>query len=114
MPSKRTFLSAFIIAGLAAKIVAEVIHEVLGHGTFVLLFGGSVRTVYISVFWPYELSYITWSLSGSSASEAMIWVYLGGILACAVVSFVAQVFILSKKEIWWPSALFLSGFLSGL
>jgi len=107
LPNKRTFLSAFIIAGLTTKIVAEVIHEVLGHGTFVLLFGGSIRTVHISLLWPYELSYITWSLPRSSASEALVWVYSGGILACAVVSFVAQVFILSRKEVWWPSALFL-------
>jgi len=86
------------------KLVAEFVHEVCGHGFFVLLFGGEITSVYVSVLWPYELSYIKWSLSRFTSSQ-MAWIYGGGILACLCVSFLIQVFLLVKKKIPWHIAI---------
>jgi len=83
------------------KIIAEFVHEVCGHGLFVLLFGGEITSVYISVSWPYELSRIGWSLPTTVTSAQMTWIYGGGILACLCVSFLIQVFLILKKQISW-------------
>jgi len=45
-------------SGFVMKILSEVVHEVFGHGLFVLLFGGEITGLRISVLWPYELSRI--------------------------------------------------------
>ena len=41
------------------KVLGEVVHEVMGHGVFVLLFGGDIIRVHIAFLWPYEFSYIS-------------------------------------------------------
>ena len=99
LQDKKVFLASFIVLGFVMKIVAEFVHEVCGHGLFVLLFGGEITRVYISVLWPYELSYIRWSLPSSITSTQMAWIYVGGILACLCVSFLIQVFLILKKKI---------------
>lgn len=105
LQDKRIFLASFIALGFVMKIVSEFVHEVCGHGLFVLLFGGKIKTVYISVLWPYELSYISWSLPSGVTSVQMAWIYGGGILACLCVSFLIQVFLILKKKISWYFAL---------
>jgi hypothetical protein len=82
------------------KIVAEFVHEICGHGLFVLLFGGEITGIHISMLWPYELSYINWNLTAQIA-----WVYAGGILVCLCVSFLTQAFLLVKKKTPWHLAL---------
>jgi len=91
----------FLVVSFIAKIVAEVIHEICGHGLFVLLFKGTIKTVYISIFWPYEFSYISWSLPSGITSAQMAWIYAGGILMCMFTSFITQAFLLFKKKILW-------------
>jgi len=95
----------FVVVGFVVKMVAEFVHEICGHGLFVLLFGGTINSVYISVLWPYELSRIDWSLPGNINSAQMAWVYAGGIIVCLFVSFLAQAFLLVKKKTPWYFAL---------
>ena len=101
MQDKKVFLALFIILGFVTKIVSEFVHEVCGHGFFVLLFGGEIISVYISFFWPYELSYINWSPLNTFTSTQRALIYGGGILACLCVSFLAQALLLVKKKISW-------------
>ena len=105
MPDKKVFLVSFLILGFVMKIASEFMHEVGGHGLFVLLFGGKIKNVYISVLWPYTLSYINWSLPSGLTSMQMALIYGGGILVCSCISFLIQIFLTLKKEISWYSAL---------
>jgi len=105
LPDKKVFLASFLILGFVMKIVSEFIHEVCGHGLFVLLFGGKIKNVYISVLWPYTLSHINWSLPSGLTSMQMALIYGGGILVCSCISFLIQVFLTLKKEISWYYAL---------
>jgi len=105
LQDKKSFLAVFLILGFFMKIVAEIVHEVLGHGLFVLLFGGKITDLYISVLWPYDFSWIGWDLPEGIASAQMAWIYTGGILACLCASFLIQAFLLWKKKISWHFAL---------
>lgn len=107
MRDKRVFLASFIVLGFVMKIVAEFVHEVCGHGFFVLLFGGEITSVYISVLWPYELSYIGWPPSGFTSIQ-MAWIYGAGILVCLCLSFLIQAVLFIKKKItrYYALALF--------
>jgi hypothetical protein len=96
----KAFLAVFVVVGFVMKMVAEFVHEVCGHGLFVLLFGGEITGVHISVLWPYEFSYISWNLTAQ-----MAWVYAGGILMCLCVSFLTQAFLIVKKKMPWYLAL---------
>jgi len=49
MENRMKFLSIFLSIGFITKILGEVIHEVMGHGLFILLFGGTVTRVHISL-----------------------------------------------------------------
>jgi len=81
------------------KIAAEFIHEVMGHGLFVLLFGGRIIKIYLSILWPYELSYIWWS--GDFENWQMIWIEGGGILVCAAISIILQALLLLSASKHW-------------
>ena len=52
------FLTVFLSLGFITKILGEVVHEVMGHGLFVLAFGGRISSINISLLLPYELSHI--------------------------------------------------------
>lgn len=106
MQGKKAFLVVFVVVGFVMKLVAEFVHEVCGHGLFVLLFGGTIKAVYISVLWPYEFSYIEWLPIGFTSAQ-MAWVYVGGILVCLCMSFLIQVFLFVKKKTPWHLALML-------
>jgi len=79
-----------------AKVVAEIVHEVFGHGLFVLLFGGEITEVHISPLWPYELSYIRWK--GSFEPWQLPWLQGGGILICHVVTLFLQAVLLLRPS----------------
>jgi len=96
---KIRFLAEFIITALVMKITGEFIHEVVGHGLFVLLFGGRITKVYLSILWPYELSYIGWS--GNFESWQLIWIEGGGILVCTTISITLQVILLLDVAKHW-------------
>jgi len=104
LQGRRAFFAVFIVAGFVMKMIAEFVHEVCGHGLFVLLFGGTIKNVYICILWPYELSYIKWSPNGFTLAQ-MAWIYIGGILVCLWVSTLIQVFLFVKKKISWHFSL---------
>ena len=73
-------LAVFCAVGFLAKVASEAVHEALGHGLPVVLFGGEVKEIHISLLWPYELSYIRWA--GAFEAWQMPWIQGGGMLAC--------------------------------
>jgi hypothetical protein len=81
------------------KIIGEFIHEVMGHGFFVLFFGGKIVHIHLSILWPYELSYIGWS--GNFMHWQQAWIAGGGILVCLIVSGVLQALLLFKMIKDW-------------
>jgi len=93
------FLTVFIVAGFIIKIISEAVHELLGHGLFVLLFGGKITGLYISILWPYELSRISWSLPSGITSTQIALIYAGGIIVFLSASLLPQAFLLVKKKI---------------
>jgi hypothetical protein len=102
------FLTVFLSLGFVTKILGEVVHEVMGHGLFVLAFGGRITSVSISLLWPYELSRIGFA---SPSSGFLPWQEVlvdgGGILMCLIVSFILQVILLlrfSKRAHWAVSS----------
>jgi len=103
------FLMAFLSMGFVAKILGEVVHEVMGHGLFVVVFGGRITNINISSLWPYKLSSIGFSapLGGFQPWQEVL-VNGGGIIMCLVVSFILQLILLlnlSKKGNWVVSSM---------
>jgi len=93
------FLVVFVVSGFLMKFLSELSHE-LGHGVFVLLYGGRIIQIYVSLLWPYEQSYIRWSLPTGLGPEAMAWIYAGGIVVNLLLSFSIQAFLLKRKLSW--------------
>ena len=91
----------FVILCFVTKIFSEFLHEVCGHGLFVLLFGGTINSVYINLLWPYGFSYTYWSFTGEISFLQMALIYVGGILTGLCVSFIIQTVLLWKKRIGW-------------
>lgn len=105
LQERKVFLASFLVAGFFMKIVAEFVHEVCGHGFFVWLFGGEITSVYISLLWPYELSYIGWVLPSTVTSVQRAWISASGILVCLCASFLTQAFLFVKMKIHWRFAI---------
>jgi hypothetical protein len=103
------FLMAFLSLGFVAKILGEVVHEVMGHGLFALAFGGRITNVSISLLWPYELSHIGFAPPpGGFQPWQEVLVDGGGILMCLIVSFILQLILLlsfSKRGNWVVSSM---------
>ncbi len=70
MKNRMKFLSIFLSIGFIMKILGEVIHEVMGHGLFILLFGGTITRVHISILWPYEPSFTSNVKSSTAVSPS--------------------------------------------
>jgi hypothetical protein len=104
------FLMSFLSLGFVAKILGEVVHEVMGHGLFAVAFGGRITNIKISLLWPYELSYIGFSPApGGFLPWQEVLVDGGGILMCLVVSLILQLILLlgfSKRGNWVVSSMF--------
>jgi hypothetical protein len=92
MNSRVKSVAAFLFLAFVMKVIGELVHEVMGHGFCVLLFGGEITRVHISLLWPYELSYIVWT--GNFEAWQMPWIHGGGILVCLIVSGVLQALLL--------------------
>ena len=88
MNGRVKFLAVFLFLAFAMKVIGEFVHEVMGHGFFVLLFGGEIVRVHISLLWPYEFSSIGWN--GNFQTWQLPWIDGGGILVCLIVSCVLQ------------------------
>lgn len=95
------FITIFSLSAFLTKIVSEFIHEVLGHGLFVLLFGGTITKIDISLSWPYEFSSIGWS--GSFTGWQMAWIHGGGILISLIFTGIIQAFLVLKVVKNWAS-----------
>lgn len=108
--NSKLFFAVFAVAAFVMKIIAEFMHEILGHGSFALLFGGEITGVYISVLWPYDFSYVKLNMPNDVTFAQWGWIYAGGILICLSASFLAQAFLLLEKEIRWFYALTLFWF----
>jgi len=98
------FFLLFVAFGLLTKVFSELFHE-LGHGVFVLLYGGRIVQIYVSLPWPYEQSYIRWVLPPSLSSEALALIYAGGIIVNLLLSFSIQFFLLKRKSHWKLSSM---------
>jgi hypothetical protein len=90
-------LAFFVATGLIMKVAAEIMHEVGGHGFYVLLFGGRILGVHISLLWPLETSYIWWSLPSLGSFEHAL-VLGGGILNGILVSFTLQLLLFLRPQ----------------
>jgi len=102
------FLMVFLSLGFVTKILGEVVHEVMGHGLFVVAFGGKITGIHISLLWPYELSGIGFAppFTGFLPWQEVL-VDGGGILMCLIVSFILQSIMLlsiSRKANWVVSS----------
>jgi len=102
--NKKVFLATFIAVVFLTKVASEVVHEVFGHGLFILLFGGKITGLYISVLWPYDFSYIGQDMPSTVDSFQWAWVLAGGIFMCLCLSFMTQAFLLVKKKVQWHLA----------
>jgi hypothetical protein len=102
------FLTVFLSLGFITKILGEVVHEVMGHGLFVVAFGGRITNVSISLLWPYKLSGIGFAPPPSGFQPWQeVLIDGGGILMCLVVSFILQLILLlslSKRAHWVVSS----------
>ena len=94
MNGRAKFFGVFLMLAFVMKIIGEFVHEVMGHGFFVLLFGGKIVRVHISLLWPYEFSSIGWN--GNIQSWQRAWIDGGGILVCLIVSLVLQTLLILR------------------
>ena len=99
MKDRWKFLGAFAVIGFLMKYVSEMVHEILGHGLFVVLFGGSIESISISVFWPYEFSQIAWS--GNFQFWQLSIIQGAGVLIGIFVSLILTFFLLIKPDRKW-------------
>ncbi len=90
----------FLLSAFFMKLVSEFVHEVIGHGLFVMLFGGRIKSVYISVLWPYELSHIQWAIPSLEVWQRA-WLYAGGIIATGALTLVLVVYLLARRPDCW-------------
>ncbi len=90
------FLLSFLFLGFLMKITSEFIHE-MGHATFVLLLGGTVKGMSISVEWPFTTSYTMWELQDPSSLQIGL-ISIGGILFDLLTTFSGQALLISRKK----------------
>ncbi len=85
------------------KVVGEFIHE-MGHATFVLIFGGKLTGMSISVEWPFTMSSTMWEMQNSSSFQIGL-IAVGGILFDVMATVLGQALLISRKKIGQFSAL---------
>lgn len=105
LKEKKGFLAMFLVFGFLIKVISEFVHEFFGHGLPNLLLGGTIEELHISVWWPYEFSYTKMQLPETITFPQMVWLSAGGIITCAVASFLTQAFLLLKRKIAWHIAI---------
>ncbi len=94
----RILLIYVLVLAVLMKGVGEVVHEAVGHGLVVVLFGGSITSLNISLLWPYRLSSI--GMRGNFEAWQRPWIDGGGILACLATSGVLQAWLLWRGKQW--------------
>jgi len=98
----KTFIIVFFVSGFLTKLLSEFLHEI-GHGIFVIIFGGRILEIYVSPFWPFQPSWIRWSLPANVGDFELSVIYAGGIVLCLIVSFSLQFFLVFRKYSWVKS-----------
>jgi len=89
------FLLAFIFLGFVMKVAGEIIHE-MGHAFFVLLLGGKILGINISVEWPFARSYTTWKLVDPTSAQLAL-IAVAGILFDTLTTVAGQ-FLLIRRQ----------------
>ncbi len=90
------FLLTFLFLGFMMKVVGEFIHE-MGHATFVLIFGGKLTGMSISVEWPFTMSSTMWEMQNSSSFQIGL-ISVGGILFDVMATVLGQALLISRKK----------------
>jgi LEA14-like dessication related protein len=91
------FLLTFLFLGFMMKIVSEFIHEI-GHASFVLILGGRITGMSISVEWPFTLSHTRWELQNPSNIQIAL-ISVAGIVFDVFTSLAGQTILRTRKEI---------------
>ena len=91
------FLLMFLFLGFVMKIASEVIHE-MGHASFVLLFGGRITGMSVSVEWPFALSHTRWELVDPSNAQIAL-ISVAGILFDLIASVLGQTVLRTRRDI---------------
>jgi LEA14-like dessication related protein len=91
------FLLTFLFLGFMMKVVSEFIHE-MGHASFVLIFGGRVTGMSISVEWPFTLSHTRWELQNPTDIQIAL-ISVAGIVFDVITSLAGQTILRTRKEI---------------
>ena len=78
------------------KIASEFIHE-MGHATFVMLLGGRVKGMSISIEWPFTTSYTRWELQDPSSLQIGL-ISIGGIFFDLLTTVSGQALLISRKK----------------
>lgn len=91
------FLLMFLFLGFMMKIASEFIHE-MGHASFVLMFGGRVTGMSISVEWPFTLSHTRWEMRNPSDIQIAL-ISIAGILFDVLTTLSGQAILRMRKEI---------------
>jgi hypothetical protein len=103
MINRNQFVILLIVIAFVSKVIGEFVHEVIGHGLFVILFGGKISSIHLSLLWPYELSYIVYS--DNFKPIQLIWITGGGILVCFIVSGMLQALLLLNVVKDWRKSI---------
>ncbi|UCH01564.1 MAG: hypothetical protein JSV20_06815 [Candidatus Bathyarchaeota archaeon] len=96
--SSYIFLLYYLFFAFVMKAVSEFVHEILGHGFFAMLFGGTIVSLTISLLWPYRLSCI--GIHGIFEAWQRPWIAGAGILVCLIVSCSIQALLTWKVKAW--------------
>jgi LEA14-like dessication related protein len=91
------FLLTFLFLGFMMKVASEFIHE-MGHASFVLIFGGKVTGMSISVEWPFTLSHTRWELQNPTDIQIAL-ISVAGIVFDVITSLAGQTILRTRKEI---------------
>jgi len=91
------FLLTFLFLGFMMKIASEFIHE-MGHASFVLMLGGRVTGMSISVEWPFTLSHTRWELQNPSDTQIAL-ISVAGILFDVLTTLSGQAILRTRTKI---------------
>ncbi|MFC1672098.1 hypothetical protein ACFL01_03070 [Planctomycetota bacterium] len=107
VPANHHTVIASLLIGFATKYVSTFCHEALGHGLMVLLCGGEVVDLYMSLWWPISLSFILFRFVPASIVKQALS-FGAGPAICLVCSLIAIVCAkrLLKNRRRWPALFF--------
>ena len=91
------FLLTFLFLGFMMKVLSEFIHE-MGHASLVLIFGGRVTGMSISVEWPFTLSHTRWELQNPTDIQVAL-ISVAGIIFDVFTSLTGQTLLRTRKDI---------------